>query len=87
MNPNLRLSSATCLFAQLPRTVTPPRFYTLGWDRLKKPSSTSPPFLENLSGISFGTWVSKFKVWDLKPASTPHLPSDPPTPLWKLGGD
>lgn len=30
MNPDLRLSSATCLFAQLPRTLPPPDFIL--WD-------------------------------------------------------
>lgn len=44
MNPALRLSKATCLFfAQLPRKLPPPQFYTVGLDRVKKPASISPP--------------------------------------------
>lgn len=47
MNPDLRLSSATCLFfAQMPRELTPLQFYAVGQS---KEASLNPPLPPNPS--------------------------------------
>ena len=65
MNPDLRLSKATCFFAQLLKKLPPPQFYTLALGQNEEANFNLPSLLicleRLLSGTNFGTCVSKLK--------------------------